>query len=67
MKTTIKELSEKLKIDTVYINGFIRTLVELGKASIVGVVERPEKSKGKAAKIYEINDEVINTIITDEN
>ena len=54
MKTTVKELSEKLGVDVVYVNGFLQTLVKLGKASVVGKVERPAGTRGKPSNIYEI-------------
>lgn len=58
MQTTIKQLSEKLQVETVYVNGFVHTLIMLGKASVFGKVERPEGTRGKAAIIYEIDDKV---------
>jgi hypothetical protein len=58
MKTTVKELTDKLGIDQVYVNGFIQTLVQLGKAVAIGKVERPEGSRGKAAMIYEVDESV---------
>jgi len=56
MKTTIKELSEKLGVDSVYVNGFIQTLLKIKKARIVGKVEKPSGGKGKPSNIYEIDD-----------
>lgn len=59
MKTTVKELSDKLGVDVVYINGFLKTLEKLGKATVVGKVERPAGTKGKPSNIYEIADGVL--------
>jgi hypothetical protein len=59
MKTTVKELSDKLGVDVVYINGFLKTLEKLGKASVVGKVERPAGTKGKPASIYEIQEGIL--------
>lgn len=59
MKTTVKELSDKLGVDVVYINGFLKTLEKLGKATVVGKVERPAGTKGKPASIYEINPGIV--------
>lgn len=59
MKTTVKELSDKLGVDVVYVNGFIQTLVKLGKASVVGKVERPAGTRGKPSNIYEIAEGVV--------
>jgi predicted transcriptional regulator len=59
MKTTVKELSDKLGVDVVYVNGFIQTLVKLGKASIVGKVERPAGTRGKPSNIYEIQEGIL--------
>jgi len=56
MTTTIKELSDKLGVDSVYVNGFIQTLSKIGKARIVGKVEKPNGGKGKPSNIYEIDD-----------
>jgi hypothetical protein len=60
MKTTIKQLSEQLGVDPVYVNGFIQTLIKIGKASIVGKVEKPVGSRGKPSNIYEIAEGIIN-------
>jgi hypothetical protein len=54
MKTTVKELSDKLGVDVVYVNGFLQTLVKIGKAEIVGKVEKPAGSRGKPSNIYQI-------------
>lgn len=59
MKTTVKELSDKLGVDVVYVNGFLQTLIKLGKAKIVGKVERPAGSRGKPSNIYEINEGIV--------
>lgn len=59
MKTTVKELSEKLGVDTVYVNGFLQTLIKMGKASVVGKVERPAGTRGKPSNIYEINEGIV--------
>ena len=59
MKTTVKELTDKIGIEQVYVNGFIQTLVKLGKAEAVGKVERPDGSRGKAAMIYEVDDSIL--------
>lgn len=59
MKTTVKELSEKLGVDVVYVNGFLQTLVKLGKASVVGKVERPAGTRGKPSNIYEIAEGIV--------
>ena len=59
MKTTVKELSEKLGVDVVYVNGFLQTLIKLGKASIVGKVEKPAGSRGKPSNIYEIQEGIV--------
>ena len=56
MKTTVKELSEKLGVDTVYVNGFLQTLIKMGKASVVGKVENPVGKRGKPSNIYEIQE-----------
>jgi hypothetical protein len=55
MQITIKELSDKLGVDVVYMNGFVQTLVKLGKATIVGKVNRPTGTRGVAPNIYEID------------
>ena len=60
MKTTVKELSEKLGVDTVYVNGFLQTLIKMGKASVVGKVEKPAGTRGKPSNIYEINEGIVN-------
>ena len=54
MKITVKELSDKLGVDVVYVNGFLQTLVKIGKAEIVGKVEKPAGSRGKPSNIYQI-------------
>jgi len=59
MKTTVKELSEKLGVDTVYVNGFLQTLIKMGKASVVGKVEKPAGTRGKPSNIYEINEGIV--------
>jgi hypothetical protein len=59
MNVTVKELSEKLGVDVVYVNGFLQTLVKLGKASIVGKVERPAGTRGKPSNIYAIEEGII--------
>lgn len=59
MKTTVKELSQKLGVDPVYVNGFLQTLIKLGKASIVGRVEKPEGGRGKPSNIYEIEEGIV--------
>jgi len=59
MKTTVKELSEKLRVDTVYVNGFLQTLIKMGKASVVGKVEKPAGTRGKPSNIYEINEGIV--------
>jgi len=58
MQATIKQLSEKLHVETVYVGGFVHTLIMLGKARVFGKVERPAGTKGKAAIIYEIDDKI---------
>lgn len=59
MKTTVKELSDKLGVDVVYVNGFLQTLIKLGKASVVGKVEKPAGTRGKPSNIYEIQDGIV--------
>jgi hypothetical protein len=59
MKTTVKELSEKLGVDTVYVNGFLQTLIKMGKASVVGKVEKPSGTRGKPSNIYKINEGIV--------
>jgi hypothetical protein len=59
MKTTVKELSDKLGVDVVYINGFLQTLVKIGKAEVVGKVEKPAGSRGKPSNIYLIADGIL--------
>ena len=59
MRTTIKELSNKINVDTVYVNGFLQTLIKMGKASVVGKVERPAGTRGKPSNIYEINEGIV--------
>jgi hypothetical protein len=59
MRTTVKELSEKLRVDTVYVNGFLQTLIKIGKASVVGKVEKPAGTRGKPSNIYEINEGIV--------
>jgi hypothetical protein len=59
MRTTVKELSEKLRVDTVYVNGFLQTLIKMGKASVVGKVEKPAGTRGKPSNIYEINEGIV--------
>lgn len=59
MQTTIKQLSEKLGVDTVYVNGFLQTLINMGKASVVGKVERPAGTRGKPSNIYEIQEGIV--------
>lgn len=52
---TVKQLSDKLKVDVVYVNGYIQTLLKMGKASIAGKVEKPAGSRGKPSNIYKID------------
>jgi len=59
MKTTVKELSDKLGVDVVYINGFLQTLVKIGKAEVVGKVEKPSGARGKPSNIYLIADGIL--------
>jgi predicted transcriptional regulator len=59
MKTTVKELSEKLGLDVVYVNGFLQTLLKIGKAEIIGKVERPVGQRGKPSNIYQIQEGII--------
>ena len=59
MRTTVKELSEKLGVDTVYVNGFLQTLIKMGKASVVRKVEKPAGTRGKPSNIYEINEGIV--------
>jgi hypothetical protein len=59
MKTTVKELSDKLGIDVVYVNGFIQTLVKIGKAEVVGKVEKPAGARGKPSNIYQIAEGIL--------
>ena len=59
MRTTVKELSEKLGVDTVYVNGFLQTLIKMGKASVVGKVEKPAGTRGKPSNIYEIKEGIV--------
>jgi hypothetical protein len=59
MKTTVKELSDKLGVDVVYVNGFIQTLVKIGKAEVIGKVEKPVGSRGKPSNIYLIADGIL--------
>jgi hypothetical protein len=56
MRTTIKELSVRLDVDPVYVNGFIQTLMKIGVAKVVGKVEKPNGGKGKPSNIYEIGE-----------
>ena len=60
MKTTIKELSEKLNVNPTYVNGFINTLVALGKAKVVGKVDKVPGQRGKTASIFEVDDNFVN-------
>ena len=61
MKTTVKQLSESLELSPAYVNGFLQVLIKLGKAKVVGKVERPVGTRGKAANIFEVdNDSLIN-------
>ncbi len=59
MKTTVKELSEKLGVDVVYVNGFIQTLIKIGKAEVVGKVEKPAGARGKPSIIYQIAEGIL--------
>jgi hypothetical protein len=59
MKTTVKELSDKLGVDVVYINGFLQTLVKIGKAEVVGKVEKPSGARGKPSNIYQIAEGIL--------
>jgi hypothetical protein len=59
MKTTVKELSEKLGVDVVYVNGFLQTLVKIGKAEVVGKVEKPAGARGKPSIIYQIAEGIL--------
>jgi len=59
MKTTVKELSEKLSVDVVYVNGFIQTLIKIGKAEVIGKTERPAGSRGKPSNIYQIAEGIL--------
>jgi hypothetical protein len=59
MKTTVKELSDKLGVDVVYVNGFIQTLVKIGKAEVVGKVEKPAGARGKPSNIYQIAEGIL--------
>lgn len=59
MQTTVKQLSDKLGVDVVYVNGFLQTLIKLGKASVVGKVEKPAGSRGKPSNIYEIQEGIV--------
>lgn len=59
MKTTVKELSEKLGVDVVYVNGFIQTLIKIGKAEVIGKTERPAGSRGKPSNIYQIAEGIL--------
>jgi len=59
MKTTVKELSDKLGVDVVYVNGFIQTLVKIGKAEAVGKVEKPAGARGKPSIIYQIAEGIL--------
>lgn len=59
MKVTVKELSEKLGVDIVYVNGFLQTLIKVGKASVVGKVEKPAGTRGKPSNIYEIQEGIV--------
>jgi hypothetical protein len=60
MKGTIKEITTKLnkkcgeedKIGSVYVNGFLRVMVALGKAKVVGVGPAPKR--GRSPKVYEL-------------
>jgi hypothetical protein len=59
MKTTVKELSEKLGVDVVYVNGFIQTLIKIGKAEVIGKTERPAGSRGKPSNVYQISEGIL--------
>lgn len=59
MKTTVKQLAEQLNVQPVYVNGYIQTLIKMGKAKVEGKVERPEGTRGKPALIYDIEDSFI--------
>lgn len=59
MRTTVKELSDKLGVDVVYINGFLQTLVKIGKAEVVGKVEKPAGARGKPSNIYQIAEGIL--------
>lgn len=52
VKITVQELSELLNLDPPIINSFLRTLVTLNKAKIVG--STPTLTRGKGANIYEL-------------
>jgi hypothetical protein len=62
MQTTIKQFVEQHKVEQVYVNGFFSTLVSLGKAKIVGKVERPAGVRGKPANIFEIDEELAKSL-----
>lgn len=54
-KGTIKELAEKLGVSPVNANGFVNTLLKLGKAKHVGVVKKPKGTRGRPTNIYTID------------
>jgi hypothetical protein len=62
MQTTIKKFIEKHKVEQVYANGFFATLVSLGKAKVAGKAERPTGVRGKPANIFEVDDDIANTL-----
>ena len=56
-RITVQELSERINLDPPIINSFLRTLVLLKKAKIVGSI--PTLTRGKGANIYELPEYLI--------
>lgn len=54
VRITVQELSERLNLDPPIVNSFLRTLVALNKAKIVG--STPTLTRGKGANIYELSE-----------
>ena len=57
VRITVQELSERLNLDPPIVNSFLRTLVALNKAKIVG--STPTLTRGKGANIYELPEYLI--------
>lgn len=71
MQVTIAELCQKLNRDSAaertLINGWVQTNVMVGKATIIGTVDKAPGTRGRKAQIFDIPDVILQQILPQES